>query len=91
MCAFLVKGRDLDLNKLITMALVHDLGEVVIGDLRWENGKKVIGDYDKKHKDEGKAIKKLFEKIKNADGYISLWQEFNEQKTAVIFTFRARK
>lgn len=81
MATLLAKGKNLDVNKIFLMALIHDLGEIEIGDLRWEDGKKVIGDQEEKYKDEEKTTKKLFEGTKDAEEYIALWQEFNDQKT----------
>jgi len=81
MCLLLAEGKSLDIGKIIPMALIHDLGEIEIGDLRWEKGKEVIGSRKEKHQDEEKMIKKIFEKTKSANNCISLWQEFNEQKT----------
>ncbi len=42
----------LDIEKLLKMSLIHDLGEAVIGDIRWEKGKKVIGSQEQKMLDE---------------------------------------
>lgn len=68
----------LDQDKLVKMALIHDLGEAVIGDLIWEKGNEVIGSQEEKHDDESRAIKKLF---KNNPEYIDLWEEYTTQKT----------
>jgi len=81
MCALLGKEKNLDISKVVLMALIHDLGEIEIGDLRWESGRKVIGDQKEKHADEEKSVKKLFKGIKDSGEYVALWQEFNEQKT----------
>ena len=75
------KDLDLDALKLVKMALIHDLGEVVIGDVKWEQGTKVVGSRKKKHQDEKIAIKKIFSDNPNFQEYVSLWDEFNEQKT----------
>lgn len=71
----------LDQLKLVKMALIHDLGEVGIGDIKWESGKKVIGSRKKKHIDEEKAITQMFADNPNFQEYIQLWQEFNCQET----------
>ena len=75
------KDLNLDALKLVKMALIHDLGEVVIGDVKWEQGAKVIGSRKKKHQDESIAIKKIFSDNPCFQEYVSLWNEFNEQKT----------
>ncbi|HWA52340.1 MAG TPA: HD domain-containing protein [Patescibacteria group bacterium] len=69
---------DLDQAKLIKMALLHDLGEAVIGDVIWEKGKKIIGSQSEKHKDEGEAVKQIFDKTNNKE-YVELWEEFELQ------------
>lgn len=71
----------LDQLKLVKMALIHDLGEVGIGDIKWESGKKVIGSQKKKHIDEEKVISQMFADNPNFQEYIQLWQEFNHQQT----------
>jgi len=72
---------NLDQLKLTKMALIHDLGEIDIGDIKWESGNKVIGSQEKKHRDESKAIKKMFADNPNFAQYVELWEEFNDQKT----------
>lgn len=72
---------NLDQSKLVKMALVHDLGEAGIGDVKWESGKKVIGSQRKKHEDEEKVINKMFADNPNFQEYIELWQEFSHQET----------
>lgn len=79
---FLAPQLSLDQNKLVKMALVHDLGEAVIGDLIWERGKKIIGSQKEKHIDEGKAVKEVFGGNPDLQEYIQLWEEFETQKTA---------
>jgi len=51
---------NLDQSRLVKMALVHDLGEIGIGDIKWESGKKVIGSQKKKHADEEETINQMF-------------------------------
>lgn len=70
-----------DQLRAVKMALVHDLGETLIGDIKWETGNKVIGSKAEKHKDEQKAIEKMFSDNPNFKEYIDLWKEFEEQKT----------
>ena len=70
-----------DQLKLVKMALIHDLGEALIGDIKWEKGKRVIGSQEEKHKDERKAIKKMFADNPSFKEYIDSWEEFVGQKT----------
>ncbi len=67
--------------KLVKMALVHDLGEALIGDIVWEKGKKVIGSQEEKHKDEKKAVKNMFSDNPSFSEYVELWEEFERQET----------
>ena len=81
MALILAPQLGLDQLKLTKMALVHDLGEASIGDIKWESGKKVIGSQKKKHHDERKEINKMFADNPSFKEYVGLWEEFVEQKT----------
>lgn len=80
---------NLDKNKLIKMALLHDLAEVITGDTvtdRWD----II---DVKKKDEReiieeKGIKKIFDKIDQGDEFIGIFHEMISRLTpeAKVFT-----
>lgn len=72
---------DLDKKKLLEMNAIHDLGEIGVGDIKWESGKKVVGDHLQKQRDEMKVMKDIFGNYKNGQKYIELLREFNEQKT----------
>jgi len=72
---------NLDKQKLLSMCIVHDLGEITIGDLRLESGKKVLGNVNQKQKKEINAVRTLFSGVDNANKYISLLKEFFDQKT----------
>lgn len=72
----------LDIEKLLKMSLIHDLGEAVIGDIRWEKGKEVIGSQEQKMLDEKREIERLFADNPNFHEFVNLWVEFTEQKTA---------
>ena len=73
----MVFGDILNLNseKLMKMALLHDLAEVHIGD---------ITPYDEittkeKRDKESKAIRDILSDIPNNDEYLTLWHEFEQQ------------
>ena len=71
-----------DGDKLIKMALIHDIGESIIGDVRWYTPEKGL-DKDvlaKKEKDEGKAVRKILETL-GKDEYLQLWEEMEGKKT----------
>jgi len=72
---------DVDRNRLVKMALFHDLGESRIGDLIWEKGTHVIGSQKDKHEDEGHAVKEILKIDKDFDEYFKVWNEFENQKT----------
>ena len=67
----------LDTNKIMRMALLHDLAESEVGDITPDMGisKK------KKHELEKKALDKLLAEIENGGYYMQLWQEYEEGKT----------
>lgn len=71
----------LDKERLMEMNVIHDLGEVGVGDIKWESGRKVIGDQEQKHKDEMSIMKRVFGNYPDGKKYIKLLKEFNEQKT----------
>ncbi|MEX2013085.1 MAG: HD domain-containing protein [Candidatus Levyibacteriota bacterium] len=73
---------NVDRDKLIKMALIHDIGESIIGDVQWYTqgkgiDKKVLA---KKEKDEGKAVRKILETLGDSE-YLKLWEEMEEKKT----------
>lgn len=75
-------GENLDKEKLIKMALVHDLGELITGDIvveRWD-----VIDFKKreqKEKEEREGTKKIFDKIEGADEYLAIYDEMVERNT----------
>lgn len=79
--ATLMAPENLDSKRLLEMIVVHDLGEIVPGDVRWEKGKKVIGSQSKKRNKELRVMQQLFQNYPNREKYLSLLKEFNEQKT----------
>ena len=69
-------GNNLDKNKLIKMALLHDLAESITGDTvidRWDviDMKK----RDERERIEEKGIKKIFSGIDQKDEYVSIFHE----------------
>mmetsp|Transcript_127336 Transcript_127336/g.291171 ORF Transcript_127336/g.291171 Transcript_127336/m.291171 type:complete len:211 (+) Transcript_127336:28-660(+) len=85
MISFLVGPKEgLDKDKCIKMALVHDIGEAVIGDLV------VVGEKDKqdkitkeeKQKLERKAVQEMCAKIPGVgEEILALWEEFEAAET----------
>ena len=83
MCLFclLLAPENLDKQKLIEICIVHDLGEIGVGDIKWETGKKILSSSTIKHRDELAAIKEIFGEHADGQKYINLLKEFNEQKS----------
>jgi len=77
----LLAPKNLNKQKLLEMNTIHDLGEIRIGDIKWETGKKIVGDRVQKHKDEMKIMQEIFGEYEDGEKYIKLLKEFNEQKT----------
>jgi len=77
----LLTPKNLNKEKLLEMNTIHDLGEIGVGDIKWESGKKIIGDQKAKREDEMGAMKVIFGSYSEGSKYINLLKEFNEQKT----------
>jgi len=77
----LISDNTIDRQKLLDMAIVHELGELTVGDVRWQEGKKILIDEMKKRKKEEKAVKDLFKGHPKQKYYVSLLEEYTEQKT----------
>lgn len=78
--AMLVAEKDffgLDVNKVVKMALFHDIGEIYGGDITPVDG---ISSEDK-YKLEKESLRKLFSGFPRSEEYLALWEEFEENKT----------
>lgn len=71
---------DFDLSKLVQMCFIHDLGEIIIGDVAI-----IDENYEEKKKAEEDAVIKLLEPLSDdtKNWYLSLWKEMNEKKTSL--------
>ena len=67
----------LDRDKIVRMALVHDLGEVYAGDLTPHDGVSV----EDKHQREAQSICQISDKLPHGADYVTLWREYEEQVT----------
>jgi len=77
----MILGKNLDMEKLLKMALIHDLAEGTVGDLVIERGlKKDSEAKDKKEKLEKETMKNLCSKIKREDLF-ELFLEYENQKS----------
>lgn len=69
---------EVDLAKLMEMLLVHDLGEIIIGDVS-----EVEENRNEKKKKEKEAVRTILNNLSttSADYYFSLWCEMEQQNT----------
>jgi putative hydrolases of HD superfamily len=74
---FLVQSNfpELDLGRVIRLALLHDFGEVYAGDLT--PGDRVSS--KEKERLERQAVIQIFSKLPNAEEYLGLWEEYERQ------------
>ena len=63
---------ELNISKVVRMALIHDVGEVYAGDIIPGNHISTA----EKHKLEQDSIIKIFTHLPNGNDYIALWEEF---------------
>jgi putative hydrolase of HD superfamily len=63
---------ELEVNKVVRMALLHDLGKVYVGDI-------IPGDgvsEEEKHQREAVAVRQILSRLPDGQRYIDLWDEF---------------
>ncbi len=69
-------GHKLDKNKLIKMAILHDLGELITGDIIVQrHGILDLKRRDEKEKKEQEGIREIFGKIGLSDEYVGIFKE----------------
>lgn len=68
---------DVDSEKLLRMAVIHDLAEVMAGDITPHDGISK----EEKRKMEEEGLKKLLGDIPNANSYLELWLEYEAQES----------
>jgi len=82
MAMILADQLGVDREKLIKMAVIHDLGELITGDLVWSKGKMLdIEKRTQKEEQEMQGILKIFKTINKADEFSSIFQEMVERKS----------
>lgn len=69
-----------NVDKVVKMALIHDLGEAIIGDIITTWGKKPLPILKEKKRKEKEAIKKIFSLI-DQNEYVKLFDEYEKMKT----------
>lgn len=80
-CMVLAKKFNLNTEKLIKMALIHDLAEGEVGDLVLERGQKQTMSPNRKLRLEKDALERIFGELDEKDQFLALWQEIQELKT----------
>jgi len=71
-----------DREKLIKMAIIHDLGEIFTGDIVWVRGNVIdIEKRREKEQIEAAGIKKIFSIIGKIDEYRTIFEELVERKS----------
>lgn len=71
-----------DREKLIKMAIIHDLGEIFTGDIVWIRGNIIdIQKRQKKEEVEAKGIESIFTKLGTSKEYKAIFNEMTERKT----------
>ena len=68
---------EMDLWKVIRLALVHDFGEVYAGDIISGEGLSK----EEKYQLELDSVERVFSRLPNGDDYVALWQEFEDGQT----------
>ena len=78
----LVTAHDLNVNqeKIVRMALIHDIAEAEVGDIVINRGGVVTGDSEKYLK-ERQAIEYIFGGLNDSDELIALWDEYAHQES----------
>jgi len=69
---------NLDVNRVLRMVLVHELGEIYAGDI-------TPGDHmsaEEKHRLEREGFMRVVNKLPEGETYLSLWEEFEEGATS---------
>lgn len=75
-------GFELDKEKLIKMALLHDIGEIVTGDIVVQRGEVLDLELrDKKEQQEKKGIREIFDKIGEGEIYREIFSEMIQRQT----------
>lgn len=75
-------GYPLDKDKLIKMALLHDIGEIATGDIVVQRGEVIdLKLRDEKEKEEKKGIREIFGKLGEGEEYGTLFEEMIERAT----------
>jgi putative hydrolases of HD superfamily len=78
-CVISEEYKELDINKLLVMSLIHDIGEIYEGDI----SAALKPDQENKFQTEYRAVQQVFSLLPEAQAnrMLELWLEYNENKT----------
>ena len=68
---------ELDITKVLCMALIHDFGEIYTGDLIPSDTVRA----DEKHLSEKQSLQQVLGKLPWGEYYLSIWEEFEQGET----------
>jgi putative hydrolase of HD superfamily len=68
---------ELDVTKVLWMALLHDFGEIYTGDLIPSDAVNA----DEKHLREKQSVQQVFGKLPQGGRYLEIWEEFEQDET----------
>jgi putative hydrolase of HD superfamily len=79
LCMFIADAYlpDLDVLRVLRLALLHDCGEIYVGDITPADAVSP----EEKHRRERAAVEQIFAKLPHGADYRALWQEYEENRT----------
>jgi putative hydrolase of HD superfamily len=77
---FLAKSLGLDENKVVKMAVIHDMAEAVIGDIVTQKGVNPLPNLDSKLSTERAALKNILATM-GAEEFLDLFDEYSDKYT----------
>ena len=69
---------DLDVHRILRLALIHDIGEIHAGDITPADAVDAI----EKHRLEHESVRQVLGMLPNGAEYVALWQEYEDGSTA---------
>lgn len=80
LAGILAPSFDVDIRKTLMMCLIHDLGELYIGDISAASNP----DENQKHEEEERDVKRVLSQLPpdQEEELLALWQEYNDNTTA---------
>lgn len=77
-------GKDVDINRVMRMLILHDLVEIDVGDVPLHSGDGTVHDSAEIQAAEAAAARRIFGLLPEAQGtaFLALWEEFEAAETA---------